>query len=326
MQTVQLSNEIRGIQKTLLDWDDLLDQAENDKTPLLNMAMHYRELLLNSYSELSSLKVVNKVNDLSDYILISDEASVEVLSRNIIQYLATGYSFYKSGYNLIDSNIGGIESSNVHIICGPSNNAKSIFMINLAWQMILNNIHEMSETDAFLFYTLEDDIYKLMRRFFAIFGNYDAAIVKTLFIKISSILKKQKITRTHDNHPISEEVTKLMSSVIINAILKVTGKKIQLLISQGSKTGDQTTPSDIIKFIEIRRCAGINIKSVFIDYIDIMAPSNSKYTDYNDYNSHGMIVQELRNIAGEYGVPVITITQGTRESENVAVMSNSNMA
>ena len=57
-----------------------------------------------------------------------------------------------------------------------------------------------------------------------------------------------------------------------------------------------------------------------------MLKKTIKYTDYNDYNSHGMIVQELRNIAGEYGIPVITITQGTRESENVAVMSNSNMA
>ena len=326
MQTVQLANELRGIRKTLIDWDILLEEADSGNVPLLNMANNYRELLITSYSELSNLKVINKVNDLSNYILISDERSIKTIAQNIVKYLATGYSFYKSGYSLIDTNIGGIESANVHIICGPSNNAKSIFMINLSWQMLLNNIQEFEEHDMFLFYTLEDDIYKLIRRFVSIFGNYDSAAVKTLFVKLSSILKKQKFSDFKNADPIVDEAVKIVQEMLRDAIYKVTGKRINFILTQGSRTGDQTTPGDIVKFIDAKRCEGMKAKALFIDYIDIMAPSNSKYTDYNDYNSHGMIVQELRNIAGEYGIPVITITQGTRESENVAVMSNSNMA
>lgn len=156
MQTIQLASELRTMRKTLIDLDLLCDQAEKGKESLLNLTINFRNTMISAYGDISNLKVVNKVNELSDYILFSDEASVNVVAQNITKFLTEGYSFYKSGYNLIDSNILGIESSNVHVICGPSNNAKSIFMINLMWQIILNNIQEFQPSDLFVYYTLED--------------------------------------------------------------------------------------------------------------------------------------------------------------------------
>lgn len=154
--TIQLVFEIHQLFETVIKIDTLIEQSEKDNCDLLTLTQEYRNLLLQSYTELSNIKVINKVNDLSDYIIISDDESVKKLSNNIVKYLATGYAFYKTGYELIDGSIGGIESSNVHIICGPSNNAKSLFMINLSWQMICNNFDNFKENDYFLFYTLED--------------------------------------------------------------------------------------------------------------------------------------------------------------------------
>lgn len=168
------------------------------------------------------------------------------------------------------------------------------------------------------------DIYKLTRRFISVFGDYSSDVVKELFIEISAYLNKLEETKHIVDH--SDEVAALLHDVISESIFRITRKKVTFIISQGSRRGDQTTPRDIIKFIEARNSTNMKIKGLFIDYIDIMAPSDSKYTDYNDYNAHGIIVQELRNMASDYGIPVVTITQGTRDSENIAALSNANMA
>ena len=57
-----------------------------------------------------------------------------------------------------------------------------------------------------------------------------------------------------------------------------------------------------------------------------MSPTINKYSKYSDYESHGIIVQELRNLSQHYKIPVFTATQNTRGSENINVaMSNSHV-
>lgn len=164
-----------------------------------------------------------------------------------------------------------------------------------------------------------------MRRFLSIFGNVDATAIKQLFIKSSSLIKKQNITDIKENNAITSEVYKILQDVIKEAIYKVTGQRINFIIKHTH--GVPTSPADITKFMDTRHCEGFKTRALFIDYIDILQPSNNTYSDRNDYNNHGIITNELRGIAGEYGIPVITITQGTRDSENTAVaMTNANVA
>ena len=55
-----------------------------------------------------------------------------------------------------------------------------------------------------------------------------------------------------------------------------------------------------------------------------MKPSSTRYSNYNDYDAQGLIVHELRKIAQNYKIPVMSITQNTREAENVSqALSNS---
>jgi len=56
-----------------------------------------------------------------------------------------------------------------------------------------------------------------------------------------------------------------------------------------------------------------------------MIPSNSKYTNYDDYNAHGSIIHEMRLASRVYSIPVVSITQNTRESENVQQALNNNL-
>ena len=50
----------------------------------------------------------------------------------------------------------------------------------------------------------------------------------------------------------------------------------------------------------------------------------TKSSNYNDYDAHGQIVQDLRLASRVYTVPVLTITQNSKLSENfMQSMSNS---
>lgn len=48
-----------------------------------------------------------------------------------------------------------------------------------------------------------------------------------------------------------------------------------------------------------------------------MIPSNQRHTSYNDYDAHGEIIQEMRVVSRNQSIPIISITQNTRESENM---------
>lgn len=323
LQTIQLANELRNTRKMFHDLDSVIEEAQDGDMPLLALTMKTRDIINESYSNLSGLRIVNKISSLSDYLVISDEESIGRIASDITTYLSTGYSFYKSGYGIIDDNIGGIESSNLHIICGPTNHAKSIFMINLSWQMLLNNIQDFQDNDCFVWYTLEDDIYKLMRRFISIYGNYHTSQVKELFIRASSLFKKQKNIDMKQKSPLFLQVEKLMRELIEGSIFRVTGKKIKFLMKHCRET---TSTSDIIKFLNAQRCQGLNIKALFIDYIDIMIPSNTTNSNYKDYENQGIISIELRNLASEFSIPVITITQANKEAELAGSLGVHNLA
>jgi len=65
---------------------------------------------------------------------------------------------------------------------------------------------------------------------------------------------------------------------------------------------------------------------LFVDYVDVMRPSSTRYANnYNDYDAHGMIIHELRKISQNYKLPVVSITQNTRESENVSQAMGNNL-
>ncbi len=46
-----------------------------------------------------------------------------------------------------------------------------------------------------------------------------------------------------------------------------------------------------------------------------MVPTNSRYSNYNDYDAQGAIIQELRLASRVYKMPVISITQNNKASE-----------
>jgi hypothetical protein len=156
IQTVQSYNEVQKIRKTLLYWDSFLEESNKDDLSALNLVKNYRDLVANSYNELATLTTISKVETLDDYILISDQSSTKKVVNNLLSFLDSGYSFYKTGYEIIDDSTGGIEAATMSLITGPSNHAKSIFMINIAKSIATHPKNSFEKGDVIVFITLED--------------------------------------------------------------------------------------------------------------------------------------------------------------------------
>lgn len=160
------------------------------------------------------------------------------------------------------------------------------------------------------------DIYKLQRRFGSILGNVDQTIPKQMYISISNLLKNQS-----DDYSINN-IKNLFKNFIDTSLYETVGKYVPFVLNHFR---EQITPTTVKQLIDYYDSKKMKVRAVFIDYMDCMTPSNSKYTDYTDYNSHGILTQELRNLAQEYLVPVITITQAIRGTENADFMTNDNI-
>lgn len=311
LNTIQAFYEVQSIQSNILKYDILIDSVNTSDIPIFEFLKRYKDTVIDSFNELSKLKTLTKEeNKLTNFIMLKNEDSSKNLSNTLIQYFSQNYNNYRTGFEFIDSSIGGFESSSVHIISAPSNHGKSLMLVNLCQNIIENNLEEFDENDAILFVTLEDDIYKLSRRFISIFGNYVNNTIKDLY-KESYLLCKE----SNNDKSVYQKVNTVFDNLTKNSIIQKTKNKAHLIIYHGEE--NSFSANDLSKFIDSRKAEGINIKTIFLDYIDVMEPTlKSSYKSEGDYNAHGQIVHELRTLARRYALPIITATQNSRASEN----------
>lgn len=312
---IQLYNELRQARTVLLDWDKFLHETQDPNASLISMINSFKDIVAAAYNSLTNMPTLNKIDHGTDCFVISDRNSLTEIADVFTTHMMQTYSFYKSGYPIIDTNVGGLESSTLHLISGPSNHAKSIFMINLCYRVIKYNLLEFEPNDAIIFVTLEDDIFKLMRRFISIFGNIDPEAVKSLMVKTSALFKKQNNKDITNNTALTDEFKNILIELLASSILRVTNQKVKVIIKHCNE--NVFTPIDATRLIDDFNMKGSKVKLMMIDYVDVMVPSalGGNFTE-NDYFAHGQIIHELRLAARNYGVPIVTITQNTRESEN----------
>jgi len=323
IQTIQAYNEVNEIGNTLRHWDSFLIDANKDELSVINMIRMYRDLITKSYSDLAELTTISKQDELDDYIILHDKLSTKKVVDNLMSFLSSGYNFFKTGYSLLDTNIGGLESSTFHLITGPSNHAKSIYMINMVRNILMNNQADFMPGDVFVYITLEDDLNKVLRRFISIFGNIDSELTKQLFIVASTMFKHSE--ESYDKSSSSNLISELLTTVVNESIIKhIAGANCKIIIKHSAE--NSFSPADATKFIDSLKIQGYNTKALFVDYVDVMRPSSTRYANnYNDYDAHGMIIHELRKISQNYKLPVVSITQNTRESENVSQAMGNNL-
>ena len=324
IQTIQSYNLLREMRESFVDIDSLFQDFNNSEIPITHHINKFKEIIFNTHNKIATLNVIERNNKLSDYLILDgDSDNLKNVSELVTQFLQTGYSFYKTNYSLLDTNIGGLESSSVTIISGPSNHAKSIFMLNLLRNIAEHN--DFQDNDCIVLVTLEDDIYKLLRRVMSIFGNFETTAVKQLFVKSSTYLQQMShLEATDPNNVRTQKISQLIYDLLQTAIRDITGNNVALSLIHSNENSFST--SDLSKRIDKLIVEGYRVKLVAVDYIDVMSPSTGGYSAIgDDYNVHGAILHELRVLSRLYRVPILTITQNVRSSENPQIALSNNL-
>ncbi|MBC8427608.1 MAG: hypothetical protein H8D97_01820 [Proteobacteria bacterium] len=276
-------------------------------------------MFVNGYSNMSKLSDISDNDKFKNYMIFDNKSSVGPVSKELVKFLSTSFNRYRTGYPVIDKACGGgIESGSVSIISGPSNHAKSIFMINIIRNVL--ELNDLKENEALLMVTLEDDKFKLLSRILSIFGNFSAIDIKEGYKYTNNIINKNpdliSVTEDFWNNQINESIISITNN---------NGKTCKLIIMHGDE--NEFSMTNINKFIDQRKMEGTIIKFVAIDYIDVMCAAHSNYSStHDDYNLHGDIVHDMKQCAKSRGIPILTISQNNRGSEDIQIeQTNSNM-
>lgn len=120
-----------------------------------------------------------------------------------------------------------------------------------------------------------------------------------------------------------KQLERLFETILQTSIVKITDGKVNLILRHENE--NTFSPNDLSRWIDQLKLEGYNVKGIFADYIDQFAPSINRYNSFNDYDIQGQITQELRSIARTYKLPVITVTQNKKESENLNADLNNSM-
>ena len=274
LDKIQIGNEVKSIKHSLTLLDSVRSNLSNRNCQILDSIIEFRNAIDFTSGELNKLRSVNVSESLSNSIIIGgSDYKPDNITDNIITYLSNGYAFYKSGYELIDNCVGGIEAANLHLICGPSNNAKSIFMINLLRLMALNNRHEFEPNDIILYITLEDDIYKLLRRFGAILGNTEQSVLKYLYVSLANLLKNKDLKQEEQNGTL-QQVRSLLNNFINNSLYESVGKFAPFDLKHYR---EQITPNTVKQIIEYHKSHNRRVRMCFIAYIDCIFACWKRY-------------------------------------------------
>jgi replicative DNA helicase len=310
LKTIQTYYVILEIVEQGINLDNLLENMKTANRPVYEMTDEYKEIITSLYNTMANSSSF-KQDNLKDYYIISNENSVIEISEELTRYISDNYSFFKTGYNIFDKYLEGIESGSVHMISAPSNAGKSMLLANLSKNIIVSNFEEWKPKDTILLVTLEDDVMKLTRRLISIFGNINQDSLRSLYRRSYECIKTVQDNNTNN---ILEKLKNIINKTLINSILSVTQSKVNLAIKHSSE--NIFSPNDLTKFIDRLRVEGYNVKVAIIDYLDVMSPSIYRTSFDNTYSIQGQITQELRNVSKNYKIPIITATQSIRAAED----------
>jgi len=318
-------HEVLSVSSTITLLDNLQESiSDNNLTPF-EALKNYKDLVITAYNDLSKLQSLSKAESVADYFIISDEDSCSVLADTLVTYISKGFSVFKTGFEVFDNVLDGVESSSVHLLAAPSNHGKSLLCVNMCKRMIEANISDLDKKDAIVFLTLEDDIHKLSRRFISIFGNYKFEVIRQLFAKAYEVTRTQQIMgMSLDNSDnLISSLQKMFKNLLKSSLLKITQGKCSLILKHCNE--NTFSPGDLGRFIDRLKVEGYKTKLVFVDYIDTMSPTTSVFGNLKEYDTQGQIVQELRNLSRIHGIPVISPTQNQRDSEDVTKLQTNKL-
>lgn len=193
-----------------------------------------------------------------------------------------GRNFISTGYKNMDELFGGgFENTRLYILAGRPGSGKSTFLINFFYHVAENILTRPEFSDRYVLYVSLE--------------NLGTETIQRLICKILKMPSKEfnTLIRNKDIN-FKNTCTKLMND------MKARGARIVYFPSRS------LSPSDLFSYIEkVNSETNKKPLCVLVDYLDIMKlPAGTELR-----HQLGDIALDLKSIAVQYQIPVITVTQ-----------------
>lgn len=224
-------------------------------------------------------KVFNLTNETKTQKLVS---SAELLNEIFIdlkeKFLNSNLSGLRSGFEDLDSIIQGFQKSDLIIIAGRPSMGKTALSLN-----ILTNVIKSSKLPI-LFFSLEMSKEQIMYRLLAMETNVNQMRLRNGKLSQNDWIKVNKMVNILSKLPLFIDDTSDLSIQNIRS-------KIKTLMFEQTQVG-----------------------LVIIDYLQLM--QNSKLKVENRVQELSQITRSLKMIAREFNIPIIALSQLSRNVEN----------
>lgn len=218
----------------------------------------------------------------------------------------------KTGFPYLDSKLPchGFEKQRLYLIGGTSGVGKSTMLINLICNAVKGNKKSTNSTkpDTYLYITAENLIDETWIRFFCCLKNTpnikmvnelkDISTNAAYHVSRGDIDSARRLVENYD-HSISENVKSELNNKNANVIFKYVP-------ARATKIKDVEAIVDSV-------AQDNNLKGIFVDYLDLFCSGQNLELRHE----LGEIAQQLKNIAINYSVPVVTATQLNRDGYKI---------
>lgn len=245
----------------------------------------FNNVLQNALMETKAYSMQNE-----NTVVMSEEEVEQMLTKELNrERISTRYKMFDYALN------GGFENKRVYMFGGVSGGGKSLVLVNLAY-MCLRSLQSMGEESkeeikqkkSVLYVSLENSIDETKMRF----------LCCALGLRKNQIDASTLLNQLNEYNDAYEACFKNP-----NADLIITWKPPKSINSL-----------DLMSMInDIERRHDVKIDILFVDYADKLNAVNPSKSD-QEWRDLGAITDELKTLAVDYNIPVITVTQLTTNS------------
>lgn len=246
------------------------------------------------------------------YLSIPSLADIASKKREGIK---TDYRFESRGRGKTKEEYLTLRSGAMTLICGKSSHCKSKLLQNLALN-IATKTYENGEEGDILFFTYEEELSDVLSQFANIFAN------------VENLKKGTPNTEVILDYFKTGDLSKCTREKRTEVIPKLGGFKTLYESGRLRVYYSDLCTEDLCSLIEYLSTQ-IKIKAVFVDYVQLlyMSPERKRERKIGERREElKEICNELRTLAINLSIPVVSSAQLNRETPNPTDMSEDNLA
>ena len=217
----------------------------------------------------------------------------------------------KTGFDELDKHLGGGLHEGLYIIGAISSLGKTTFTLQLADQVA-------ERGEDVIFFSLEMSKYEIVAKSISRYTYEWAGNTTIINNGITKPLARNTLQILNNRHYQSYNTEE--REIIQRAIWEYEKRATNISIYEGRYKGARLKVSHIREIVEQHIHTTNNKPIIFVDYLQIIAPSE---VNANDKQNIDNIIYELKEISRDYHIPVVVVSSFNRNNYNEPVSMQS---